>query len=273
VLTMTLRTAKVLRTLREHDPQAPICCGKVNVVHQIYWRKWRNAPQNESSGEMSVGSSLLNVLRKQVDEVPDAGVAPPLPTEDNTPEGLAALLRANNYYRNVPWPMPFGQTKHRLRHGDARDLSWIPNASVHLIVTSPPYWTLKKYEEHECQLGAIAGYNDFLDELDKVWRECARVLVDGGRICCIVGDVCIPRKAQGRHYIMPLHSDIQIRARRLGLDCLTPILWHKIANGVTEAEGNEGIGRMEATIGILFKRPTKPSVVCWLKLPPNLMSS
>jgi site-specific DNA-methyltransferase (adenine-specific) len=37
---------------------------------------------------------------------------------------------------------------------------------------------------------------------------------------------------------MPLHADIQARSRRLGLDCLTPILWHKIANGVTEAEGN-----------------------------------
>ena len=52
------------------------------------------------------------------------------------------------------------------------------------------------------------------------------------------GDVCIPRKRGGRHYIMPLHADIQVRARALGLDCLTPILWHKIANGVTEAEGN-----------------------------------
>ena len=105
-------------------------------------------------------------------------------------------------------------------------------------MTSPPYWTLKKYEDRDGQLGEVDGYEDFLDELDKVWRECARVLVDGGRICCVVGDVCLSRKAAGRHYVMPLHSDIQVRARRLGLDCLTPILWHKIANGVTEAEGN-----------------------------------
>lgn len=60
----------------------------------------------------------------------------------------------------------------------------------------------------------------------------------GGRICCVVGDVCIPRKKGGRHYIVPLHSDIQVRARGLGLDCLQPILWHKIANGVTEVAGN-----------------------------------
>jgi site-specific DNA-methyltransferase (adenine-specific) len=109
---------------------------------------------------------------------------------------------------------------------------------VHLVVTSPPYWILKKYEAREGQLGDIADYENFLDQLDQVWRECARVLVDGGRICCVVGDVCVPRRVAGRHFIMPLHADIQVRARKLGLDCLTPILWHKIANGVTEAEGN-----------------------------------
>jgi site-specific DNA-methyltransferase (adenine-specific) len=87
-------------------------------------------------------------------------------------------------------------------------------------------------------MGDIEDYERFLDELDKVWSECARVLVRGGRICCVVGDVCVPRKKGGRHYVMPLHSDIQVRARRNSLDCLTPIIWHKIANGVTEAEGN-----------------------------------
>jgi site-specific DNA-methyltransferase (adenine-specific) len=112
-------------------------------------------------------------------------------------------------------------------------------APFHLVVTSPPYWTLKQYKEDNTgQMGDIADYEAFLAELDKVWRECRRVLVGGGRICCVVGDVCIPRKRGGRHYIIPLHADIQVRARALGLDCLTPVLWHKIANGVTEAEGN-----------------------------------
>jgi len=163
---------------------------------------------------------------------------PRLPSEDNTPEGHAALLKANVHYRTVAWPEPFDQTQHHLKLGDARDLSWIPDSSVHLVVTSPPYWTLKKYEDHAGQLGDVAAYETFLDELDKVWRECARVLVEGGRICCVVGDVCIPRKVAGRHHVMPLHSDIQVRARRLGLDNLTPIFWHKITNGATEADGN-----------------------------------
>jgi site-specific DNA-methyltransferase (adenine-specific) len=162
-----------------------------------------------------------------------------LPAEDNTPGGLQALLDANARLRKLPWPQPFDTTTHTLHLGDARDLSWVPDQSVHLIVTSPPYWTLKQYKENrEGQMGDIEDYEIFLDELDKVWHECERVLVGGGRICCVVGDICIPRRKSGRHYVMPLHADIQARSRKLGLDCLTPILWHKIANGVTEAEGN-----------------------------------
>jgi DNA modification methylase len=149
------------------------------------------------------------------------------------------LLAANRHYREIPWPEPFNRTTHHVHLGDARDLSWITDGAVHLVVTSPPYWTLKQYAPgNQDQMGHFDDYEQFLRELDKVWRECARVLVGGGRICCVVGDVCIPRKKGGRHYLVPLHSDIQVRARKLGLDCLQPILWHKIANGVTEVEGN-----------------------------------
>ena len=161
-----------------------------------------------------------------------------LPASDNAEGAVEKMLRANALLRLLPWPKPFDETVHRLRCGDARDLSWLPDESVHLVVTSPPYWTLKEYEQNDSQLGAVADYEVFLTQLDKVWAECKRVLAPGGRICCVVGDVCIPRKKGGRHYIMPLHADIQTRSRRLGLDCLTPVLWQKIANGVTEVEGN-----------------------------------
>jgi site-specific DNA-methyltransferase (adenine-specific) len=162
------------------------------------------------------------------------------------------LRAANAKYRKSEWPAPFHATRHALHLGDARDLSWIPDNSVDLVVTSPPYWTLKKYEDRAGQLGEIEQYEAFLTELDKVWAHCARVLVEGGRICCVVGDVCIPRKREGRHYVMPLHADIQVRSRNLGLDCLTPILWHKIANGVTEAKGN-GAG--------FYGKPFQPGAV------------
>jgi site-specific DNA-methyltransferase (adenine-specific) len=165
--------------------------------------------------------------------------APRLPLEDNTPEGLKALLAANRRYREIAWPEPYNRTTHRIRLGDARDMLWLPDASVHLVVTSPPYWTLKEYAHgNKGQMGHFGNYDYFLAELDKVWRECRRVLVGGGRVCCVVGDVCIPRKKEGKHYLVPLHADIQVRARKVGLDCLQPILWHKIANGATEAAGN-----------------------------------
>jgi len=157
---------------------------------------------------------------------------------DNTSEGLLALQKANIKYRSKLWPKPHDQTQHSLRLGDACDLQWIESESVHLIVTSPPYWTLKEYEDSHGQMGSIKDYDSFLSRLDSVWKQCARVLIPGGRVCCVVGDVCLPRKSHGRHFVMPLHSDIQVRARPIGFDCLTPILWHKISNGVTEAAGN-----------------------------------
>ncbi len=158
---------------------------------------------------------------------------------DNAPGAVQRLLDENARFRHEPWPEPYEKTKHVLNLGDARSLDWIESETIHLIVTSPPYWTLKKYNEHPGQLGAVAQYGEFLDEMDQVWAECARVLIPGGRLCCVVGDVCVPRrKNKGRHWVAPLHADIQVRARNFGLDNLTPILWYKIANGATEAIGN-----------------------------------
>jgi site-specific DNA-methyltransferase (adenine-specific) len=135
--------------------------------------------------------------------------------------------------------MLFGPvTEHIIYEGDSRDLSHIPDESVHLVMTSPPYGALKRYEEHEAQLGHIEDYEEFLTELDKVWAECRRVLVSGGRIACVVGDVCVSRRKGGRHYVLPLSADIQVRARHLGLDALTPIRWLKVANIKLEASSS-----------------------------------
>lgn len=115
-------------------------------------------------------------------------------------------------------------------------MSELEDGSVHLIVTSPPYANLKAYEpDNPSQLGDIDNYEKFLDELDKVWAECARVLVTGGRICCVVGDVNIARSNGGRHHVLPLAADIRVRARKLGLDHLQGILWYKVANIKVEA--------------------------------------
>ena len=132
-------------------------------------------------------------------------------------------------------------TSHDLILGDARAASALPERSVHLAVTSPPYWTLKRYNEHEGQLGHVADYGDFIAALDEVWRNCFRALVPGGRLIINVGDVCLSRRSNnGRHTVVPLHATIQDHCKALGFDNLAPIIWHKIANANYEVSGGGG---------------------------------
>src|SRR2546425_7377104 len=135
-------------------------------------------------------------------------------------------------------------TTHVIRQGDARQLDWLPSESVHLAVTSPPYWTLKEYPPNKSQLGLIPEYDAFHEELEKAWRHCFRVLVPGGRLVCVVGDVCLSRRRHGRHMVMPMHADIVVRARKIGFDNLSPIFWYKIANATYEVEnGSSFLGK------------------------------
>lgn len=133
-------------------------------------------------------------------------------------------------------------TRHRSVRGDSRDLTGIEANSVHLVLTSPPYWTLKEYRDSEGQMGHLDDYDHFLAELDKVWQRCFDVLVPGGRLICVVGDVCLSRrKNNGRHTVVPLHASIQEHCRAIGYDNLAPIIWNKIANVVHEVD-NGGSG-------------------------------
>jgi site-specific DNA-methyltransferase (adenine-specific) len=161
-----------------------------------------------------------------------------LPASDNDPGAPELLCALNREFRLRPWPAPYNQTQHVFRLGDAADLAFIPDESVHLIVTSPPYFNIKEYasDAEGRQLGRIQDYEEFLTQLDAVWRECERVLVPMGRVCCVVGPVTVPRRT-GRHWVIPLPSDIQVRSRQMGLDNLTPIIWHKIGNRTNEAGG------------------------------------
>jgi len=144
-------------------------------------------------------------------------------------------------------------TSHDLHLGDARRMTFLRPSSVHLVVTSPPYWTLKEYRNSDGQLGHIAGYGEFLEELEKVWRSCWEALVPGGRLIVVVGDVCLSRrKNNGRHTVVPLHASIQEQCRSIGFDNLAPIIWHKIANAAYEVENG--------TAGFLGK-PYEPNAV------------
>jgi modification methylase len=129
------------------------------------------------------------------------------------------------------------KTRHRVILGDARRMQPVKDESVHLVVTSPPYFDLIEYVEGPAQLGHLHDYYRFLAELDKVWTECLRVLIPGGRLAIVVGDVCRARRRYGKHEVIPLHADILVRCRQLGFEGLATIFWHKIANAATEVGG------------------------------------
>lgn len=151
---------------------------------------------------------------------------------------LARDARAMRHIESLVQHLP---TTHELVLGDARLASALPERSVHLVVTSPPYWTLKRYNEHPDQLGHVSDYDAFIDALDDVWRNCYRALVPGGRLIINVGDVCLSRRQNnGRHTVVPLHATIQDHCKALGFDNLATIIWHKIANAKYEVAGGGG---------------------------------
>ena len=156
-------------------------------------------------------------------------------------------------------------TRHRLILGDARRMAHVGDESVALVVTSPPYWTLKKYPDHPAQLGDLGDYELFQKELARVWDECYRVLLPGGRLCVNVGDVTLSRRKHGRHRVIPLHADILTYARQAGFDVLTPIFWWKRTNMTTEISGDtyflgkpyepNGIIKSEIEYILLMRKP------------------
>ncbi|MDE0168098.1 MAG: site-specific DNA-methyltransferase [bacterium] len=156
-------------------------------------------------------------------------------------------------------------THHRLVLGDARRMVAVDDDSIALVVTSPPYWTLKKYPDNPAQLGDLDDYELFQKELARVWDECYRVLLPGGRLCVNVGDVTLSRRKHGRHRVVPLHADILANARQAGFDVLTPIFWWKRTNMTTEMSGDtyflgkpyepNGIIKNEIEYILLLRKP------------------
>jgi modification methylase len=179
------------------------------------------------------GHDFSELVPPELRELDDPQTALPRAAKD--PQLMAKIEAA---VREVP-------TTHRLINGDARNLGFLQPNSVHLILTSPPYWTLKEYRSSPGQMGEIADYELFLRELDEVWKHCFHALVPGGRLICVVGDVCLSRKRNdGRHTVVPLHASIQEHCRKIGFDNLAPIIWHKISNASYEVEnGSKFLGK------------------------------
>src|SRR5262249_29207495 len=141
--------------------------------------------------------------------------------KENLDDAIPTLARDARAMGRVEAVVQRLETRHELILGDSRRLGELRPSSVHLVVTSPPYWTLKRYNDHRDQLGHVADYDEFIAGLDEVWGHCFRALVPGGRLVCVVGDVCLSRrKNNGRHTVVPLHATIQEHCKQLGFDNL-----------------------------------------------------
>lgn len=218
----------------------------------------------------SVGNNLERLVPGHLMDLARSDAQRSIPAIARDADATARIERLLN---EVP-------TTHRLLLGDSREIvPELPQQSVHLAITSPPYWTLKQYEQNPDQLGHVADYDAFLDAIDTVWKGVYSALVPGGRLIIVVGDVCLSRRKIGRHVVFPLHASIQERCRTLGYDNLTPIIWHKIANATLEVDnGSSFLGKPyepNAVIKndiefILFQR--KPGGYRSPSLPARIMS-
>lgn len=190
------------------------------------------SPTNPAAVAAAAPPSLL----ERVTAEPQRG----FPAIAKDPEACSAITRA---VRGLP-------SAHLVHLGDSRRLELAPE-SVELVVTSPPYWTLKEYNAQAGQLGQVEDYGEFLDELDEVWRRVHRALVPGGRMVVVVGDVNVSRRTFGRHLVFPLHASIQERCRLIGFDNLAPIIWHKIANAKYEMGAGGFYGKPYEPNGVI----------------------
>ncbi|MCY4494541.1 MAG: site-specific DNA-methyltransferase [Acidimicrobiaceae bacterium] len=193
--------------------------------------------------ELGSPTGLSTVVAAVPPQLLDRVAAQPqrgFPAIAKEPEACAAITRA---VQSLP-------SAHVIQLGDSRRLELAPE-SIELVVTSPPYWTLKEYNDQPGQLGQVADYEEFLDGLDEVWQHVHRALVPGGRMVVVVGDVNVSRKAFGRHLVFPLHASIQERCRNMGFDNLAPIIWHKIANAKYEMGAGGFYGKPYEPNGVI----------------------
>lgn len=154
---------------------------------------------------------------------------------------IPALARDQGRMGEIERAVKSLPSEHELYQADSRDLGFIDDESLQLVVTSPPYFNLKDYENGtggEDQLGDIDAYEQFNEQIDRVWQECYDKLVPGGRMVVVVGDVLRSRSEHGRHRVIPLHATIQEHCIDIGYDNLAPIIWYKIGNATLEAGGN-----------------------------------
>ena len=119
------------------------------------------------------------------------------------------------------------ETSHKIIIGDSRKMIEIPDESVQLMITSPPYWQLKDYGEKN-QIGFDDTYETYINNLNLVWKECERVLHKGMRMCINIGDQFARSVYYGRYKIMPIRTEIIKFCESIGFDYMGAIIWQKV---------------------------------------------
>ncbi|MCL1794950.1 MAG: site-specific DNA-methyltransferase, partial [Oscillospiraceae bacterium] len=157
-------------------------------------------------------------------------------------------------------------TNHTIVNGDSRDMGRIADKSVHLVITSPPYWQLKDYGE-ENQIGFHQSYEQYINNLNLVWQECCRVLHDGCRMCINIGDQFARSVYYGRYKVIPIRTEIIRFCETLGMDYMGAVIWQKETTMNTTGGGSvmgsfpyprNGILKIDYEFILIFKKLGNP---------------
>ena len=153
-------------------------------------------------------------------------------------------------------------TSHKIFIGDSRSLNHVKDKSVQLIITSPPYWQLKDYGTED-QIGFNDSYEEYINNLNLVWKECYRVLSDGCRLCINIGDQFARSVYYGRYKVIPIRTEIIRFCESLGMDYMGAIIWQKTTTMNTSGGGaimgsfpypRNGILKMDYEFILIFKK-------------------
>lgn len=160
-------------------------------------------------------------------------------------------------------------SNHKIIIGDSRSLSHIKDQEVQLIITSPPYWQLKDYGS-ESQIGFHDSYEQYINNLNLVWKECHRVLSDGCRLCINIGDQFARSAYYGRYKVIPIRTEIIRFCETLGMDYMGAIIWQKATTMNTTGGGavmgsfpypRNGILKIDYEFILIFKKHGKSPAV------------
>ena len=161
------------------------------------------------------------------------------------------------------------KTTHKVIIGDSRCMKEVQSESVHLIVTSPPYWQLKDYGNSK-QIGFNDTYEQYINNLNLVWNECFRVLHKGCRLCVNIGDQFARSVYYGRYKVIPIRTEIIKFCETIGFDYMGAIIWQKVTTcnttGAATIMGSfpyprNGIIKLDYEFILIFKKPGNPPKV------------